>query len=106
MIKRIFIYISKRLNTVIRFINLKILKRKKAITVIDFLYLVFSKFQETKLFKLLVFLYKIFGIFLALVSFGTFYKENYNLNDVNYILSQIRDTIISIYNILYNSSNL
>jgi hypothetical protein len=103
MIKRIFIFISRKLNTIIKFINLRILKRKKAITVIEFLYLAFSKFQQTKLFKLLVFKYKIVGIFITLVTFGTLYKENYNLNDLNGLLGKIKVTLITIYNILYNT---
>jgi hypothetical protein len=67
MIKKIFILISRRLNTKIKFINIRNLKRKKSITVIDLLYLVFSKFQ------------------------------------INSLLSNIIDTIKTIYNILYNT---
>jgi hypothetical protein len=103
MIKRIFTIIARRLNTLLKFINLRVLKRKKALTSIEFLYLVLSKFQETKLFKLLVFLYKTVGIFLAFISFGVFYKENFNLNDINYLLVSIKHTIITLYNILYNT---
>jgi|SRR5882762_3980330 len=100
MIKRIFTIISKKLNTIIKFINIRILKRKKAITVIDFLYLVLSKFQETKLFKVLIIFYRTMGILLALISAGVFYKENFNLNDLNGLLGQIKNTI---YTIIYNT---
>ncbi|SRR6266478_3610539 len=103
MIKRIFTIISKKLNTIIKFINIRILKRKKAITVIDFLYLVLSKFQETKLFKVLIIFYRTMGILLALISAGVFYKENFNLNDLNGLLGQIKNTIITIYTIIYNT---
>jgi len=103
MIKRIFIFISKRLNSVIKFINIRILKRKKGMTFIEFIYLILSEFQKTIFYRVIIVVYKIMAVFLAFISIGIFYDNNYNFVNITDFLGKIKIIIIGIYKILYET---
>jgi preprotein translocase subunit SecE len=103
MIKRIFINITKYLNSIIKFISIRILKRKKGMTLIDFIFLVLSEFQKTVFYKALTIIYKIVAVMLAFLSLGIFYDNNYNFTNISDFINNICNIIIGIYNILINT---
>jgi hypothetical protein len=103
MIKKFFLFISKKLNTILKFINIRILKRKTGMTVIEFMFLVLSWFQKTIFYKVLTIVYKITVIILAFISFGVFYSENFRVTDINQLLYRLKIVLITIYNIVLNT---
>jgi hypothetical protein len=103
MIRKIFLFISKKLNTILKFINVRILKRKTGMTVIEFIYLVLSWFQKTVIYKVLIIIYKIVLIVLTFISFGVFYSEKFIVTDINKLLYKLKTVLISIYNVIYNT---
>jgi hypothetical protein len=103
MIRKIFLAISKRLNTILKFINIRILKRKTGMTVIEFIFLILSWIQKTLFYKVIMIVYKIVVVVLAFISFGVFYSENYRITDFNRLLYNLKTVLISIYEILYKT---
>ncbi len=60
-------------------------------------------FQKTIFYKAITVIYRITVIVLAIVSAGVFYSDNYNLNDVTGTIGRIKDVIINIYKIVYDT---
>jgi len=106
MIKLIFKNLTKNLNSILRFIKIKILNRKKGFTIVDFIYLILNEFSKTIFYKALLIIYKIVGFIIALLSLGILYNDNFKYIGISDILGKLKNVIIGIYDILYNSIKL
>nr|YP_009710677.1 hypothetical protein [Amanita muscaria]QFZ98626.1 hypothetical protein [Amanita muscaria] len=102
MVKYIFKQLLSRLSIIRKIVKVKILNRKKDLTMINFIWMLYSEFSKTTFYKIIFLGNKIILIIVALFSFLTAYVEDLSWFNLALLASIIIAKLYSIYNIIMN----
>lgn len=102
MVKYIFKQLLTRLSIIRKIVKVKILNRKKDLTMINFIWMLYTEFSKTTFYKIIFLGNKVLLILIAMFSFLTAYVEDLSWFNLALLASIIIAKLYSIYNIIMN----
>jgi len=105
MVKYIFKSLLTRISFIRKLIKVKILNRKRDLSIIDFLWILYTDFSKTTLFKIFFLTNKILLIVLGLFSFITAYIHDLSWFNLALLSGIIITKLISIYSIIFTNDD-